>query len=110
MTESSSEREVWKVVEATLAKEEKDTDGDTEGERPSTSKKEALKKLKEICDGKRRATGLTMSTVENKRKWALKSSSVVESGKEGTSGPSKQVKLEVTGPMEGEEEFMGNSK
>ncbi len=110
VTESSSEGEVWKVVEATLAKEEKGTDGDTEGERPSTSKKEALKKLKEVCDEKWRAMGPAVSTVENKRKWALKSSSVVESGEEGTSGLSKQVKLDVTGPAEDEEELMGNGK
>ncbi len=71
--------------------------------RPRTSKDEALRKLKAVCDGKWRATEPAVSTAE-KRKWAPKSSSIVESGEEGTSRPSKRVKLEVTGPMEGEEE------
>ncbi len=106
--ESGSEGEVQKIVEATLAEEEKGTKGDTE-ERPRTSKNEALRKLKVVHDGKQRATGPAVSTAE-KRKRMPKLSSIVESSEEGTSGPSKRVKLEVMGPMEGEEEFTENSK
>ncbi len=86
VTESGSEGEVQKISEATLAEEEKSTNGD--GEKARTSKDEALRKLKAVCDGKLRATGPTVSTVE-KRKWAPKLSSIVESGEEGTSRPSK---------------------
>ncbi len=39
-----------------------------------------------------------------------KSASVVESGEEGVAGSSKRVKLEVAGPTEGEDEFLGNSE
>lgn len=106
--ESGSEGEVQKIAEAALAEEEKGTDGNME-ERPRTSKDEALRKLKAVHDGKWRVMGPTVSTAE-KRKQAPKSSSIVESGEEGTSGSSKWVKLEVMGPVEGEEEFTGNSK
>ncbi len=86
VTESGSEGEVQKISEATLAEEEKSTNGD--GGKARTLKDEALRKLKAVCDGKLRATGPTVSTVE-KRKWAPKLSSIVESGEEGTSRPSK---------------------
>ncbi len=109
--ESGSEREVRKVAEIALAEEEKGTDGNTKGEKPGISKERALQKLKEVHNGKQRVTAPAVTTVEtNKRKQAPKSSSVVESREEGTSGPSKWVKLEVMGPAQGEEEFMRNSK
>ncbi|KAK0449948.1 hypothetical protein EV421DRAFT_1732177 [Armillaria borealis] len=43
------------AVEAALVSEEKGTDADTEGEMSEGAKKKALKKLKEIRDGKRKA-------------------------------------------------------
>ncbi|PBK60427.1 hypothetical protein ARMSODRAFT_1026471 [Armillaria solidipes] len=46
-----------------------------------------------------------------KRKQTTKSASVVkDSDKKGRPGPSKKVKVEISGPMEGEEEFSGNKK
>ncbi|KAK0439307.1 hypothetical protein EV421DRAFT_1905969 [Armillaria borealis] len=95
------------AMEATLVHEERGTDADTEGEMSEGAKKKALKKLKEIRDGKQRAT----APVGPKRKWAPKSASVVEeSDGESRPGPSKRVKTEVSGPMEGEEELIGNKR
>ncbi len=52
-----------------------------------------------------------VSTVDvRKRKWPTKSASVVDSGEEGMAGTCKWVKLEVAGPTEGEDEFLGNSE
>ncbi len=46
-----------------------------------------------------------------KRKWVTKSASVVESVEEGgVASSSKRVKLEVAGPTEGEDKFLGNSE
>ncbi len=45
-----------------------------------------------------------------KRKQMTKSASVVESGEEGVASSSKRVKLEVVGPAEGEDKFLGNSE
>ncbi|PBK73754.1 hypothetical protein ARMSODRAFT_972136 [Armillaria solidipes] len=46
-----------------------------------------------------------------KRKWATKSSSMVEdSDKERVPDPSKRVKVEISGPVEGEEEFTSNKR
>ncbi len=91
--------------------EEKGTDVDIEGELSEVSKAVALQRLGEKREGKWRGMDSAVSTAEGrKRKHMTKSVSVVESGEEGTSGPSKRVKLEVAGPMEGEEEFIGNSE
>ncbi len=90
--------------------EEKGTNGDSEGELLEASKAHALQQLKEKCEGKQRATDSMVSTVEvRKRKWLTKSVSVVDSREEGVAGPSKRVKLEVMGPTEGEDEFLGTS-
>ncbi len=52
-----------------------------------------------------------MSSVEGrKRKQMTKSASVVESREEGVVSSSKRVKLEVAGPTEGEDKFLGNSE
>ncbi len=52
-----------------------------------------------------------MSSMEGrKRKRATQSASMVDSGEEGVAGSSKRVKLEITGPTEGEDEFLGNSE
>ncbi|KAK0421504.1 hypothetical protein EV421DRAFT_1917343, partial [Armillaria borealis] len=95
------------AAEATLVHEERGTDADTEGEMSEGAKKKALKKLKEIHDGKQRAT----APMGPKRKRAPKSTSVVEeSDGESRPGPSKRVKTEVSGPVEGEEELIGNKR
>ncbi|KAK0240418.1 hypothetical protein EDD85DRAFT_788482 [Armillaria nabsnona] len=47
--ESSSEKET-NTTEAALGKEEKGTDGDTEEWKSGTSKEQALKRLRDICD------------------------------------------------------------
>ncbi|KAK0455152.1 hypothetical protein EV421DRAFT_1730171 [Armillaria borealis] len=94
------------AMEAALVHEERGTDADTKGEMSEGAKKKTLKKLKEICDGKQRV----MVPVRPKRKWAPKSTSVVEeSDGESRPGPSKRVKTEVSGSMEGEEELVGNT-
>ncbi|KAK0437056.1 hypothetical protein EV421DRAFT_1978720 [Armillaria borealis] len=86
--------------------EEKGTDVDTKGEMSEGAKKKALKKLKEIRDGKRKAT----APVGPKRKRAPKSASVVEESEGGSKpGPSKRVKMEISGPAEGEEMIGNNS-
>ncbi|PBK72209.1 hypothetical protein ARMSODRAFT_1016181 [Armillaria solidipes] len=86
--ESGKEEAAAKTVEAALIDEEKETDVDTKGEKLEVP-----------------------APVGPKRKWATKFSSVVEdSDKEGMPGPSKKVKVEVSGPTEGKEEFSGNSK
>ncbi|KAK0431140.1 hypothetical protein EV421DRAFT_1912170 [Armillaria borealis] len=93
------------AAEATLVEEERGMDVDTEGEKSEASKEKALKKLKEIRDGKWKATVPTGP----KRKWATKSTSVVEeSDGENRPDPSKRVKVEISGPAEGEDEFTGN--
>ncbi len=52
-----------------------------------------------------------MSSVERrKRKQMTKSASVMESGEERVASSSKRVKLEVVGPTEGEDKFLGNSE
>ncbi len=52
-----------------------------------------------------------MSPTEGrKRKRMTKSASVVESREEGVASSSKRVKLEVVGPAEGEDEFLGNGE
>ncbi|SJL12780.1 uncharacterized protein ARMOST_16211 [Armillaria ostoyae] len=96
---------------AELLREERGTDADTEGEQSEASKAKALQKLREKRDGKRKATAPAVSTMEKnkKRKWATKSTSIVESKAEEVPGPSKRVKTEVSGPVEGEEELKGNN-
>ncbi len=97
------------VVE--LLREEKETDGDSEGELLEVSKAHALQHLKEKCEGKWRVTDSIVSTVEvRKRKQPTKSASVVDSGEEGVADISKRVKLEVMGPTKGEDEFLRNSE
>ncbi len=89
--------------------EDKGTDADTEVVVPGTLKEEALKKLKEICDGKRRVTDSMVSTADGNKKWKqpTKSASVVEESREE---PSKKAKVESAGPAENEEELEGSSK
>ncbi len=94
-----------------LLREEKGTDGDSEGELSEASKVQAHQYLKEKCEEKWRATEPGMSPMEGrKRKQVPKSVSVVESRKERVAGSSKRVKLEVAGPAEGEDKFLGNSE
>ncbi|KAK0447961.1 hypothetical protein EV421DRAFT_1900618 [Armillaria borealis] len=105
--ESSKGKGTEKAAEAALIEEEKGADADTEEEMLEGTKKKALKKLKEIRDGKRRVT----APIGPKRKWAPKSTSVVEeSDGESRPGPSKRVKMEILGPTEGEEEMIGNKR
>ncbi|PBK67352.1 hypothetical protein ARMSODRAFT_1020832 [Armillaria solidipes] len=97
---------------AELLREEKGTDADIEEEMSESSKEKALKKLKEIWDGKRKAMAPTVSTTEKdkKRKRVTQSMSVVESEVEEIPGPSKRVKTEISGPVEGEKELKGNKR
>ncbi len=96
---------------AELLREEKGTDGDSEGELSEASKVQAHQYLKEKHEGKRKAIEPAVSPMEGrKRKRGIKSASVVESGEEGVVSTSKRVKLEVAGPTEGEDEFVGNSE
>ncbi len=102
-----------KAAEAALVEEEKGLDVDTEEEVLESSKKEALKKLKDIWKGKRRAMEPTGSTGEKnkKRKWTTESASLVEeTDGEGTQGPSKRAKAEASGSAEGKEEMLDSSK
>ncbi len=106
------EKELEEAMEK--KRKEKGTDGDSEGELsevPKVLKAQACQYLKEKCKGKRRATEPGMSpSEERKRKWMMKSASVVESREEGVASFSKRVKLEVMGPTEGEDKFLGNSE
>ncbi len=104
------EQKVEKI--AALIEEEKGSDADTEEEVLESPKKEALKKLKDIQDGKWKVMAPVRSVEKNKkRKQATKSTIVVEeSDGEGKQGPSKRVRAEVSGPAEGEKELLGNSK
>ncbi len=96
---------------AELLREEKGTDGDSEGELSEASRVRARQYLREKHDGKRRAVEPGVSSMEGrKRKQATKSASIVDSGEEGVAGSSKRVKLEITGPAEGKDEFLGNSE
>ncbi len=96
---------------AELLREEKGTDGDSEGELSEALREQVHQYLKEKHDGKWRATESGVSPTEGrKRKQMTKSASVVESREEGVAGSSKRVKLEVAGPTEGEDEFLGNSE
>ncbi|SJL04334.1 uncharacterized protein ARMOST_07700 [Armillaria ostoyae] len=106
-TGSKKGKAAAKAVESALVNEEKGTDVDTEGELLEGAKEKALKKLKEVRDGKRKAT----VPVGPKRKRATKSTSVVEeSDGESRPGPSKRMKAEVLRPAEGEEEFNGSKR
>ena len=92
-------------------REEKGTNGDSEGELSEASKVQAHQYLKEKREGKQRATEPGVSPMEGrKRKWGVKSASVVESREEGVASTSKRVKLEIAGPAEGEDKFVGNSE
>ncbi len=94
-----------------MLREEKGTDGDSEGELSEASKAQACQYLKEKCKGKWRAMEPGLSPMEGrKRKQTTKSASMVDSGEEGVAGSSKRVKLEVMGPAEGKDEFLGNSE
>ncbi|SJL06598.1 uncharacterized protein ARMOST_09940 [Armillaria ostoyae] len=100
------------AVAAELLREERETDTDTEGEQSEASKAKALQKLREKQDGKWKAMAPAVSTAEKnkKRKQATKSTSIVESEAEEVPGPSKRVKMEVSGPVEDEEELKGNKR
>ncbi|PBK71391.1 hypothetical protein ARMSODRAFT_1017292 [Armillaria solidipes] len=74
--------------------DERETNGDTEGEKSEASKKKAFQRLKEKCDGKCKA--LEPAGI------------VVESKEEDILGPSKKTKVESMGPTENEEELKGN--
>ncbi len=95
-----------------LLREEKGSDVDTEEEVSESSKQEALRKMKDVRDGKRRVTAPAGSAGKKsrKRKRVTKSASVVESDGNVRQGPSKRANTEVSGPTEGEEEFLGSSK
>ncbi len=96
-----------------LLREEKGSDADTKEEVSESSKQEALKKMKDIQDGKRRVMVPAGSAGEKnrKRKQATKSASVVEESDGGVrQGPSKRANVEVLRPAEGEEELLGSSK
>ncbi len=111
-TASGKGKGIEKAVEAALVEEEKGLDADTEEEVSESSKKEVLKKLKDIQKGKWRAMVPLGSTGEKnkKRKQTTKSANLVEeSNGEGTQGPSKRAKAEASGSVEGEEEMFGNS-
>ncbi len=96
---------------AELLREEKGTDGDSEGELSEVSRVQARQYLREKRDGKWRVVEPRVSSTEGrKRKRVTKSVSMVDSGEEGVAGSSKRVKLEITGPAEGEDEFLGNSE
>ncbi|SJL16827.1 uncharacterized protein ARMOST_20356 [Armillaria ostoyae] len=103
-----------RTVEAALVDKEKGMDGDTEGEKSEATKEKALQKLREKCDRKQKASESAVSTVGGggggkKQKCPMESSSVVaESKEEGVPGPSKKMKVEVTGPAENEKELEGN--
>ncbi|KAK0244463.1 hypothetical protein EDD85DRAFT_945778 [Armillaria nabsnona] len=87
---------------AELLREEKGTNGDSEGELSEASKAQAHQFLKEKCEEKWRPMEPGVSPTEGrKRKQITKSASVVESEEEGVASFSKQVKLEVAGPAEG---------
>ncbi len=107
VTESSGLLDVAEL----LLQEEKGTNGDSEGELSEASKVHALQQLKEKHEGKQRVMESAGSTVEvRKRKQPTKSASVVDSREEGVAGTSKKVKLEVTGPVESKDEFLGTSR
>ncbi|SJL00111.1 uncharacterized protein ARMOST_03423 [Armillaria ostoyae] len=104
---SEKDKAAAKAAESALVNEEKGTDVDTERELSEGVKEKALKKLKEVRDGKQKAT----APAGPKRKCATKSASVVEeSDGESRPGPRKRVKVEVLGPVEGEEEFNGSKR
>ncbi len=85
---------------AELLREEKGTDGDSEGE---ASRVRACQYLEGETQWKAEGGGAWVSSTEGrKRKRATKSASMVDSREEGVAGSSKRVKLEITGPAEGE--------
>ncbi|KAK0449947.1 hypothetical protein EV421DRAFT_1732176 [Armillaria borealis] len=110
--EKAMESSKGKGAAAELLREEKGVDADTKEEMLESLKKKALKKLKKIWDRKWKATVPAVTTVEKnkKRKQVAKSASVMESEVEEIPGPSKRVKMEVSGPMEGEEELKSNKR
>ncbi|SJL07241.1 uncharacterized protein ARMOST_10584 [Armillaria ostoyae] len=110
--EKEAVKRAEEAAAAELLREEKEMDVDTKEEMSESSKENALKKLKEIWDRKQKVMAPAVSTVEKnkKRKRATKSASVVESEAEEVPGPSKRVKMEVSGPVEGEEELSGSKR
>lgn len=94
-----------------MLREEKGTDGDSEKELSKTLKTQVHQLLKEKHERKWRAIEPMVSPAERrKRKQMMKSVSVVENREEGVASSSEKVKLEVTGPTEGENELLGNSE